>query len=51
MMAVCQPSVPALAATAMMATSNHPCRPATLTMMGGPVDTREAPTSVNDLAI
>ncbi len=51
MMAVCQPSVPALAATAMMATAGHPCRPATLTMMGGPVDTREAPTSVNDVAM
>jgi poly(3-hydroxybutyrate) depolymerase len=51
MMAVCQPSVPALAATAIMGREAHPCRPATLTMMGGPVDTREAPTSVNDLAM
>jgi poly(3-hydroxybutyrate) depolymerase len=48
--AVCQPSVPALAATAIMGAAKHPCRPATLTMMGGPIDTREAPTSVNDLA-
>ena len=48
--AVCQPSVPALAATAIMGAAEHPCRPATLTMMGGPIDTREAPTSVNDLA-
>lgn len=51
MMAVCQPSVPALAATAIMGASEHPCRPATLTMMGGPIDTREAPTSVNDVAV
>ena len=51
MLAVCQPSVPALAATAVMGAANHPCRPLTLTMMGGPVDTREAPTSVNDLAM
>ena len=51
MLAVCQPSVPALAATAIMGADKHPCRPATLTMMGGPVDTREAPTSVNDLAM
>lgn len=51
MLAVCQPSVPALAATAIMAADRHPCRPLTLTMMGGPVDTREAPTSVNDLAM
>jgi poly(3-hydroxybutyrate) depolymerase len=48
--AVCQPSVPSLAATAIMGADEHPCRPATLTMMGGPIDTREAPTSVNDLA-
>ena len=51
MLAVCQPSVPALAATALLAGRKHPCRPLTLTMMGGPVDTREAPTSVNDLAM
>ena len=51
MMAVCQPSVPAFAATAVMATAGHPCRPVTLTMMGGPIDTRESPTAVNDHAI
>ncbi len=49
-MAVCQPSVPALAATALMNADAHPCRPVTLTMMGGPIDTREKPTSVNDVA-
>ena len=51
LMAVCQPSVPVLVATALMAADKHPCRPLTLTMMGGPVDTREAPTSVDDLAM
>jgi poly(3-hydroxybutyrate) depolymerase len=51
MMAVCQPSVPALAATALMNAGNHPAVPATLTMMGGPIDTRRSPTSVNDLAM
>jgi poly(3-hydroxybutyrate) depolymerase len=51
MLAVCQPSVPAYAATAVMGANKHPCRPLTLTMMGGPVDTREAPTSVNDVAV
>ncbi|MCB2077035.1 MAG: polyhydroxyalkanoate depolymerase [Novosphingobium sp.] len=51
MLAVCQPSVPALAATAVMAGRDNPARPATLTMMGGPIDTREAPTSVNDHAM
>ena len=50
MLAVCQPSVPALAAVALMNADKHPDRPLTLTMMGGPVDTREAPTAVNTLA-
>ena len=50
MLAVCQPSVPAYAATAIMNTDKHPARPKTLTMMGGPVDTRKAPTAVNTLA-
>ena len=50
-LAVCQPSVPAFAATAVMAAEKDPCRPATLTLMGGPVDTRASPTSVNDVAV
>jgi poly(3-hydroxybutyrate) depolymerase len=50
MLAVCQPSVPCYAAAAIMSAGKHPCRPKTLTMMGGPVDTRAAPTSVNTLA-
>lgn len=50
MLAVCQPSVPCLAATALMSADGNPCRPRTLTMMGGPIDTREAPTAVNTLA-
>jgi poly(3-hydroxybutyrate) depolymerase len=49
-LAVCQPSVPCYAAAALMAGEQHACRPRTLTMMGGPVDTREAPTAVNQLA-
>ncbi len=49
-LAVCQPSVPAYAAVALMSADNHPNRPATLTMMGGPIDTRKAPTAVNTLA-
>ncbi|KQM19530.1 polyhydroxyalkanoate depolymerase [Novosphingobium sp. Leaf2] len=51
MLAVCQPSVPAFAATALMGAKQHSARPATLTMMGGPIDTREAPTTVNDVAM
>jgi poly(3-hydroxybutyrate) depolymerase len=50
MLAVCQPSVPAYVATAIMNAGKHPARPKTLTMMGGPVDTRKAPTAVNTLA-
>ncbi|KQX18531.1 MULTISPECIES: polyhydroxyalkanoate depolymerase [unclassified Sphingomonas] len=50
MLAVCQPSVPAYAAAALMAADDNPSRPATLTMMGGPIDTREAPTAVNTVA-
>jgi len=50
MLAVCQPSVPAYAAAALMSADKHPCRPRTLTMMGGPIDTRMAPTEVNTVA-
>ena len=50
LLAVCQPAVPAFAATALMGEDKHPHRPRTLTMMGGPIDTRKAPTAVNTLA-
>jgi poly(3-hydroxybutyrate) depolymerase len=50
MLAVCQPSVPCYVAACLMSESKHPCRPRTLTLMGGPIDTREAPTAVNTLA-
>jgi poly(3-hydroxybutyrate) depolymerase len=49
-MAVCQPSVPVLAAVAVMESRKHPCAPASMTLMGGPIDTRENPTAVNKLA-
>lgn len=51
MLAVCQPSVPAFAAAAVMGAAGDPFRPASLTMMGGPIDTRASPTSVNDVAM
>ena len=51
MMAVCQPSVPAFAATALLNLHKSECAPKTLTMMGGPIDTRKSPTTVNDLAM
>jgi len=50
MLAVCQPSVPCYAAACIMSATGHAARPRTLTMMGGPIDTREAPTAVNDVA-
>ena len=49
-LAVCQPAVPAYAATALMNADKNRWRPKTLTMMGGPIDTRKAPTAVNTLA-
>jgi poly(3-hydroxybutyrate) depolymerase len=47
--AVCQAAVPALAATALAAAAGGPA-PRSLTLMGGPVDARRAPTQVNRLA-
>ncbi|MGB7405545.1 MAG: polyhydroxyalkanoate depolymerase [Pacificimonas sp.] len=49
-LAVCQPSVPVYAAVALMSAEKHSALPASLTMMGGPIDTREAPTAVNGMA-
>jgi poly(3-hydroxybutyrate) depolymerase len=49
-LAVCQPSVPLFAAVALLNEKNHPCAPKTMTLMGGPVDTRKAPTQVNQFA-
>lgn len=49
--AVCQPAVPVLAATALMAEADDPCTPMSLTLMGGPIDTRANPTAVNDHAL
>lgn len=51
MVAVCQPTVPALAAVALMAAENHPAQAASLTLMAGPIDTRVNPTEVNKLAM
>src|SRR5690348_2920249 len=48
--AVCQRAVPALVAAALMASRNETCQPASLVLMGGPIDTRRNPTKVNDLA-
>ena len=50
MVAVCQPCVAALVATAVMAESGHPAQPRSMTLMAGPIDTRVNPTKVNALA-
>ncbi|TVO75799.1 polyhydroxyalkanoate depolymerase [Sedimenticola selenatireducens] len=49
LMAVCQPSVPAIAAVALMSEDQEPV-PLSMVLMGGPVDTRKTPTEVNDFA-
>jgi poly(3-hydroxybutyrate) depolymerase len=49
-MAVCQPAVPTLVATAVMASRGESCQPSSLVLMGGPIDTRRNPTKVNELA-
>jgi len=48
--AVCQPAVPVLAAAALMDADDDPYTPITMTLMGGPIDTRANPTAVNNLA-
>ena len=47
---VCQPAVPLIAAVARMEAEGNPCAPASMTLMGGPIDTRRSPTAVNQLA-
>ncbi|MGL4437983.1 MAG: polyhydroxyalkanoate depolymerase [Bosea sp. (in: a-proteobacteria)] len=49
-MAVCQPAVPVIAAVARMEAENDPAAPRSMTLMGGPIDTRRAPTAVNKVA-
>ncbi|WP_105510953.1 polyhydroxyalkanoate depolymerase [Paraburkholderia sp. BL21I4N1] len=50
LLAVCQPTVAALSAVALMAADDHPAQPASMTLMAGPLDTRINPTRVNELA-
>ena len=49
-MAVCQPSVPVMAAVALMNAEGDKAAPSTMILMGGPIDTRRNPTAVNNLA-
>jgi poly(3-hydroxybutyrate) depolymerase len=48
--AVCQPSVPVLAAVSLMEADGDEFAPASMTLMGGPIDTRINPTAVNEMA-
>lgn len=48
--AVCQPSVPVMAAVSIMNANRDVNAPRSMTLMGGPIDTREAPTAVNRTA-
>jgi len=50
-LAVCQPCVQVLAAVAVMSEEEHPATPRTMTLMAGPIDPRESPTEVNELAV
>ncbi|NKJ06562.1 MULTISPECIES: polyhydroxyalkanoate depolymerase [unclassified Rhizobium] len=50
-LAVCQPCVQVLAAVAVMSEDGHPATPRTMTLMAGPIDPRESPTEVNELAV
>ncbi|WED43353.1 polyhydroxyalkanoate depolymerase [Legionella cardiaca] len=49
-MAVCQPTVPVLAALALMSTNDDPKLPRSAILLGGPIDTSKSPTAVNELA-
>lgn len=50
LIAVCQPAVPVLAAASLMASDKDPNQPASMTLMGGPIDTRVSKTTVTELA-
>ncbi|MBI3140252.1 MAG: polyhydroxyalkanoate depolymerase [Rhodocyclales bacterium] len=50
LIAVCQPTVPTLAAVSLMAAENDPAQPRSMILMGGPIDTRRSPTEVNRYA-
>lgn len=50
MIAVCQPAVPTMATACLMNAEDHPCKPRSMTLMGGPIDTRVTATEVTQLA-
>ena len=50
LLAVCQPTVQAIIATAVMAKAKDPCTPKSLTLMAGPIDTSINPNEINNYA-
>lgn len=50
MLAVCQPAVPVFCTAALLEAEKNPCTPASITLIGGPIDTRKSPTAVNHVA-
>lgn len=50
LIAVCQPAVPVMAVSSLMASAGDPNQPLTMTLMGGPIDTRVSKTEVTELA-
>jgi poly(3-hydroxybutyrate) depolymerase len=51
LLAVCQPCVQALTAVAIMSEDRHPATPLSMTLMAGPIDSRQSPTAVNKFAL
>ena len=49
-MSVCQPTVPVLAAVSLLSANDDPAVPKAMIMMGGPIDARRSPTTVNEFA-
>lgn len=49
-MAVCQPGIPVMVAASLMAMAKNPARPASITLMGSPIDTAQNPKQPNELA-
>ncbi|HPG23419.1 MAG TPA: polyhydroxyalkanoate depolymerase, partial [Amaricoccus sp.] len=49
-MAVCQPGVPAMVAASLMSMDGNPLRPASMVLMGSPIDTARNPKQPNELA-
>ncbi len=49
-MAVCQPGVPVMAASSLMAAAGNPKRPSAIVLMGSPMDTSRNPKQPNEIA-